>query len=189
MAVTLPKFGLVAASETTQFKNLGKELREMGVSIESILESFDYNGADPNLVLSRVAALESWRTTAQAQIAALEAAQESNVQLDTTNSVKRMTTQYGIGRIAGTINRTITKIVTFPKPFASIPVLTANYIGARNSGAWNPAGLVDLAPPVTGKPLSPSLTNFNMMIRRTDGNNLNTGWDMYFTWTAVGELA
>lgn len=58
MSVTLPKFGLKAVNETTRFKDLGKEMREMGQSIESILEGFDYNGADPNLVLARTAALE-----------------------------------------------------------------------------------------------------------------------------------
>lgn len=59
MSIILPKYGLKVPSESTRFRDLGKELREQGISIESVLESFDYHGADPNLVLARVAALEA----------------------------------------------------------------------------------------------------------------------------------
>lgn len=58
MSYTTPKYGITVPSPATQVKELGAELQEMGVSIESVLESFDYNGADPNLVLSRMSALE-----------------------------------------------------------------------------------------------------------------------------------
>lgn len=58
MPITTPKFLLKAPSETSQFRNLGKELREFALSIEEILSRFNYSGKDPNLVLTRVAALE-----------------------------------------------------------------------------------------------------------------------------------
>lgn len=189
MPIIFPKYNLKVPSETTRFRDLGKELREMGASINAALESFDYNGADPNLVLARVAVLEAWRTTAQAQLADLAATQDSHVQTDTTNSVKRMVTQYGIGRIPSVATLSITKTVTFPVAFASVPVMNAHYIGVRATGAWNPAGLADLAPPVTSKPLSPSSTGFQMLILRTDGANMPPGWDAYFTWSATGVLA
>lgn len=73
MPIILPKYGLVAPSETTRFRDLGKELREMAQSIEDVLESFDYNGADPGLVLSRVTALEG-ATPLRGTIAARTAA-------------------------------------------------------------------------------------------------------------------
>lgn len=71
MPYITPKYGLEVPSPSTRFNELGLELQQMGISIEAVLDSFDYNGADPNLVLSRVAALEAWRTTAEAELAAL----------------------------------------------------------------------------------------------------------------------
>lgn len=73
MSYTTPKYGLVVPSPATRLNQLGTQLQQMGISIEEVLDSFDYNGADPNLVLTRVTALEAWRTAAQAQVAALEA--------------------------------------------------------------------------------------------------------------------
>lgn len=58
MSIHLPRYDITVPSENTEFRNLGKELRELGESVDAALASFDYNGADPNLVLSRVAALE-----------------------------------------------------------------------------------------------------------------------------------
>lgn len=72
MSIILPKYGMKVPSETTGFHLLGKEFREMGISIESILESFDYNGADPGLVLARMAAQEAALNAAIARIASLE---------------------------------------------------------------------------------------------------------------------
>lgn len=72
MSYTTPNYGIVVPSPSTRLNRLGVELQQMGMSIEEILESFDYNGADPNLVLTRVAALEAWRTAAAARLAALE---------------------------------------------------------------------------------------------------------------------
>lgn len=60
MAIILPRYNLKVPSETTMFRDLGKELREFGQSINDALADFDYNGADPNLVLSRVTALEGY---------------------------------------------------------------------------------------------------------------------------------
>lgn len=70
MSIILPTYGLTVPSETTRFRDLGKELREFGISVNDVLESFDYNGVDPNLVLTRVAALEAWKTSTDTWIAA-----------------------------------------------------------------------------------------------------------------------
>lgn len=58
MSFTHPKFGLVTPDNETKAKDLGAELKQMGATIESVLEAFDYNGADPNAVIARVAAIE-----------------------------------------------------------------------------------------------------------------------------------
>ena len=59
MSVELPAYGIVSPSNSTRLADLGRELLDMSTSIVAALQSFDYNGADPNLVLSRVADLES----------------------------------------------------------------------------------------------------------------------------------
>lgn len=61
MPIILPPFGLKAVSETTRFRDLGKEMREFAQSVSDTLASFNYNGADPTLVLSRVTSLEHER--------------------------------------------------------------------------------------------------------------------------------
>ncbi|PII81559.1 hypothetical protein BMH32_04705 [Leucobacter sp. OLJS4] len=55
---TSPTFGLTGPSPTTPFNKLGAELQQMLLGIDNTLKNFDYSGADPAAVLSRVAALE-----------------------------------------------------------------------------------------------------------------------------------
>lgn len=57
-----PIYGFTAPDQQTQVKDLGAELKQMAERAEQILAAFDYEGADPNLVLSRVAALEAAAT-------------------------------------------------------------------------------------------------------------------------------
>lgn len=56
-----PIYGIPAPSPTTELKNLGAELLAMATGFEAALAAFDYDGADPNLVLARTAALEADR--------------------------------------------------------------------------------------------------------------------------------
>lgn len=72
MSYTTPDYGIVVPSPSTRLNQLGSELQQMGISIEEVLKSFDYNGADPNLLASRVAALEAWRTQANTRLTELE---------------------------------------------------------------------------------------------------------------------
>lgn len=72
MAITLPKFGIKTPSETTEFANLGKELRELGQTIETVLSAFNYTGKDPNLVLSRTASLEALTAALQSTATAVD---------------------------------------------------------------------------------------------------------------------
>lgn len=74
MAIVIPPFGIVSPSEATPFNKFGEELRLMTESLSDVLAQFDYNGADPNLVLARVNALEAWRATIAAKVTALETA-------------------------------------------------------------------------------------------------------------------
>ena len=68
MSFITPNFGLEVPTPATRTKDLGAELLAFGLSIDEVLSQFDYNGADPNLLLSRVVALETWRTAAQTTI-------------------------------------------------------------------------------------------------------------------------
>lgn len=52
-------FGLQVPSPSTKFKDLGAELKQLGEDIDAVLTSFDYNGSDPDLVVSRVNQLET----------------------------------------------------------------------------------------------------------------------------------
>ena len=121
--------------------------------------------------------------------AGLSSALESHRQLDTTNSVAKMVTQYGIGKITGLAATIISETVTFPVAFASVPVVIANSIGGRANGAFDPSGL--FAP--SGREFSPieatSATSFNMNIRRADFANLDATKDYYYSWAATGVLA
>lgn len=57
-----PKYGIVAPDAGTSLDELGGQLVQMIQSFSAALASFDYNGADPNLVLAQVAALEAAMT-------------------------------------------------------------------------------------------------------------------------------
>ena len=113
-----------------------------------------------------------------------------NVQADTTNSVGRVVTQIGTGRITGVATANITEAVTFPVAFTSVPVITGGYIGGRTpqGGAFNDVGLVDVAPPTIGKVYSPSATGFSVAISRTDAAVLSATYDYYYSWTAMGTV-
>lgn len=113
----------------------------------------------------------------------------ANLQTNTANSTARLTTQYGIGFITGAASASVSKAITFPKPFLSMPVFDASYIGSKNSTAFDPTNLVDFSPDTYGKGISPSLTGARVVIGRTGGANLSTGWGLYFSWRATGVLA
>lgn len=66
MTISTPNFHINAPSPATKFKDLGAELQQFGLDVDSTLKSFDYNGADPNLVVSRVSALEAHVTNRRA---------------------------------------------------------------------------------------------------------------------------
>lgn len=110
----------------------------------------------------------------------------TSLRLDFTNSVVNTITQIGIGKVAGAAAAQVTASVTFPVSFASIPVITGGYVGVRTTGAFNPASLADFAPNVIGKVYGASTTGLTVLIHRTDGSNLTTGWDFYYSWTATG---
>lgn len=81
MPYTDPRYGLTGPSPTTRLDKLGLELQQLITSLSDVLASFDYNGADPNLVASRVAALEnkSTRVLANSNGSFLTASQTINL--------------------------------------------------------------------------------------------------------------
>jgi hypothetical protein len=113
----------------------------------------------------------------------------SHRQLDTTNDSGRFLIQQGIGRIAGANAASVSEAVTFPVAFAAVPMVVCQHIGGRTTGAFNTTGLIEIAVPVMGQPVVPSTTGFTAKIHRTDGANLSTGFDMYYSWLAIGVAA
>jgi len=109
-------------------------------------------------------------------------------QADTTNSVKRVITQVGIGKIVGTNTGTTSEAVTFPIPFSSTPVVQPSSMGFRTAGAFNPVGL-STAQSVLGTAAQATTTGFNAFLYQTTGTNLTSANDWYYSWTAVGEVA
>lgn len=98
MPYTTPKFLITVPSPTTRLNRLGAELQQLGASLEAALSKFNYNGKDPNLVLSRVAALE---------------AREENRQRGRSSYAS------GVDGNASGIAWGPIRSVTFPKPFAA----------------------------------------------------------------------
>ncbi|WP_193510492.1 hypothetical protein [Cryobacterium sp. BB736] len=115
----------------------------------------------------------------------------SHLQLDTTNSQPKLTTQHGIGRVASVAAAQVTKTVTFPVAFTSTPVIHVDYIGGRSGAVapFNPASLIDVAPPLVGKGFGPSTTGLTVLMHRTDGANLPPDWSLYYSWSATGTVA
>lgn len=113
----------------------------------------------------------------------------ANIQTNVTNSTSSVITQYGIGFITGAASSSVSKAITFPKPFLSLPIFDASYIGSKNSTSFDPNNLVDFSPDTYGKGISPSLTGARVVIGRTGGANLSTGWGLYFSWRATGPVA
>ena len=114
----------------------------------------------------------------------------AHLQLDTTNSVAKMTTQYGIGKITGTATATLVERPVFPVPFATIPVIGGGFIGGRTpQGAFNTTGLSFVANQVRGNIIEPTLTGLTVVIYRTDAGNQNASYDYYYAWSATGVLA
>lgn len=72
MSIYTPVFEMEVPSPATKAKDLGAELLAFGLSVDQTLAQFDYNGADPDLVLSRVAILEAWRASIVGQVEALD---------------------------------------------------------------------------------------------------------------------
>ncbi len=74
------RFGLKYIEGTDLAKDLPAQSREIAESIAKALEEFDYNGADPALVLSRVASLESEKLERDALPSSLPVAQIKHVE-------------------------------------------------------------------------------------------------------------
>jgi len=116
-----------------------------------------------------------------------ESVSESHLQLDTTNSVAKMVTQHGMGKITGVATSSIDETVTFPVAFASVPVIQGGFIGARTpQGAFDPVGLIGFSGDIVGKVSVPTTTGLVAAIHRTGGANLIASWDFYYSWSATG---
>lgn len=133
MPTNYPTFNITAPSETTRFYNLGKELREFGASVDAALKSFNYNGADPNLLLSRVAALETWKNAAQARLNALETVatlDNSTIVKPTAVTINSATElrKRGDGQVSGYLLLNITRDFVNGETLATLPA------------GWRPVG-------------------------------------------------
>jgi len=111
------------------------------------------------------------------------------LQMDATNSVITSTQQRGIAKITGAAATTITKTVTFPVAYSTIPVVTATAIGGRAVGAFNASGLITVSGTEVVSIYATTATGFTVSLMRTSGTNLNSGFDYYFSWSADGVKA
>ena len=120
---------------------------------------------------------------------AIAALETLNVQMDTTNSTKKLFTQHGIGKIDGVTTARIGKTVTYPVPFKSgtIPFLQISFVGGRSHGAFNLVGLAYVSKTEIAVANEPTNAEFEASIFRNNTNDLGSGFDYYFSWTAVGE--
>lgn len=110
----------------------------------------------------------------------------TDLQLDTTNSRERMITQSGIGYLVGEASVQASKVITFPRPFASVPVVTANFMGMRaGAAAFNPIGV-----PIFGGGQSSAqlvtLTGATIVTFATVA--MSAANKYYFSWTAMGRV-
>lgn len=106
-------------------------------------------------------------------------------QADTTNSVRGVLVQSGIGKISGAVSTDINEAVTFPVAYSGIPVVVANMMGQKTAGAYNPTGLSPTSS-LLATAMLPSTTGFTAYIRQTTGGNLTTANDYYYSWVARG---
>ena len=117
MATPTAIYNMPSPGPTTKFNKLGAEILAWTNAVDALLASFDYNGADPNLVLARVAALEVAKGIIENRVDALEAGTMTRQSGATPN----------IGALAangGTFQHT----VTFPQPFAARPMMGTPHI-------------------------------------------------------------
>lgn len=105
-------------------------------------------------------------------------------QIDATNSLIDAVTEVGRGKLTGNNTVQVTKAVTFPTPFASVPTVTASAIGYRNTGAYNESGLS--ASLNFAAVIGVTATGFTLVMTQTGGANLLSTIDYYYSWIAVG---
>lgn len=111
----------------------------------------------------------------------------TNLQLGTTNSTARTETQYGVTKITGAATNLIWGTVTFPVPFASIPIIHTSMMGTRAAGAFNLANLIVSS---ASLPSSYDTTTTNTVIAsRNTAGNYSASFDTYVAWSATGVLA
>ena len=136
-------------------------------------------GYDDSVLSGRV-------TVNEGDIAALE---DVHLQLDTTNSVAKMVTQYGIGKLNGGDTRWPSETFTFPVAFASVPIVHVSYMGARAAGAFNTVGVGEYSGDSFARFYGASTTGATAGMARANGVALSASWDFYYSWSATGVLA
>jgi hypothetical protein len=150
------------------------------------------------------AALDLW-TTAQKEQQAVVLADSSRfrytgaaweqtgstvqLKMGTVSSVIVSTPQRGVDKITGAAAATISKTVTFPAAYSTIPVVTGSSIGGRLAGAFDPSGLIAVGGTEITVISATTTTGFTVNIRRADGPNLSASYDYYFAWNADGVKA
>jgi hypothetical protein len=106
-------------------------------------------------------------------------------QADTSNSLRGILQQSGIGKISGAASATLSEAVTFPVAFSGVPVVVSSMLGQRTAGSFNAVGLT-AAQSLLANPQIPSTTGFTQYIYQTTGGNLSAANDYYYSWIARG---
>ena len=183
-------------AETATFNDAFAAIGNAVVAVENVRQIQTYKWADNAARTAQtgmVAGDEGYQTDTDTYYtydgaAWNDSVPESHLQLDTTNSVAKMVTQYGVGKITGTGANNMIETVTFPVAFASVPVVIVNTLGFRATGAYNPTSL-STAYTLLTTAQSPTLTTISAAIYQTTGGGLGAGNDFYYSWSATGVLA
>lgn len=107
-------------------------------------------------------------------------------QLDTTNTTAvQLSTQVGIGKIAGAAATLLTEAVTFPVAFATstTPIVVVQFVGAKTAGAYDPTGTATSS---TVSAHSSAHTNSGFTMNIIRDTNMSAGSDYYYSWIAFG---
>lgn len=103
----------------------------------------------------------------------------------TTNStLSAASIQVGFGAVTGTATNSVTKTVTFPEAFTTLPIVVVGSLGEGNpaSGIGAMTGASGSYAQLSGL----TTTGFTIRILNRDSGNLVAGVNYGFSWTAVG---
>lgn len=109
--------------------------------------------------------------------------QAGRQQLDTTNSITGISTQFGHGKITGVSAAAVSETLNFPLAFAAPPAVMVNFIGQKVSGSFSLTGLTADSGSFASAQ-QPSASSVTIFVRNL--TTLSAANDYYYSWIAIG---